>query len=142
MKSFAEIARPLHDLTKQGQAWQWTEREQFAFDTLKRMITESPILIHADPAKNFQMETDASSYAYGAVLSQKGMDQKQHPVAFYSKSMNPAEQNYGISDKEALPIVKGLQHWRHWLEGMKEPVHILTDHQNLEYFKNPRPLNC
>jgi len=105
------------------------------------MVCESPVLIHADPEKKFQMETDASSYAYGAVLSQKAEDKKHHPVAFYSKSMTPAERNYGILDKEALPIIKGLQHWRHWLEGTKEPIRIITDHRNLEYFKNPRPLN-
>jgi hypothetical protein len=51
--------------------------------------------------------------------------------------MTPAKRNYGISDKEALPILKGLQFWRHWLEGTKEPVRIITDHRNLEYFKNP-----
>ena len=141
VKSFSEIARPLHDLLKDGQRWQWTDREQHAFETLKRMICESPILIHADPEKKFQMETDASNYAYGAVLSQKGEDAKHHPVAFYSKSMNPAERNYGISDKEALAIIRGLQHWRHWLEGTKEPVRIVTDHRNLEYFKNPRALD-
>ena len=141
IKSFSEIARPLHDLTKVGQQWQWTDSEQHAFDTLKRMVCESPVLIHADLEKRFQMETDASSYAYGAILSQKATDNKHHPVAFYSKSMTPAERNYGIGDKEALPIVKGLQYWRHWLEGTKEPVHIITDHRNLEYFKDPRPLN-
>jgi hypothetical protein len=141
IKSFSEIARPLHDLTKVGQLWQWTENEQHAFDTLKNMICESPVLIHADPTHKFQMETDASSYAYGAILSQKATDNKHHPVAFYSKTMTPTERNYGISDKEALPILKGLQFWRHWLEGTKEPVRIITDHRNLEYFKNPRPLN-
>ena len=91
IKSFSEIARPLHDLTKVGQQWTWGDKEQYAFDTLKRMVCESPVLIHADPDKKFQMETDASSYAYGAVLSQKAADKKHHPVAFYSKSMNPAE---------------------------------------------------
>jgi len=66
----------------------------------------SPVLAHPDPEIGFQMETDASDYVYGAVLSQKNPeDQKYHPVAFYSKSMNPAEWNYGISDKEALAIV-------------------------------------
>ena len=137
IKSFSEIARPLHNLTKVGQQWQWTDTEQHAFDTLKRMVCESPVLIHADPEKRFQMETDASSYAYGAVLSQKATDNKHHPVAFYSKSMTPVERNYGIGDKEALPIVKGLQYWRHWLEGMKEPVRVITNHRNLEYFKDP-----
>ena len=55
--------------------------------------------------------------------------------------MTPAERNYGISDKEALAIVKALQHWRHWLEGTKIPIEILTDHRNLEYFTKPRILN-
>jgi hypothetical protein len=139
IKSFSEIARPLHDLTKVGQLWQWTENEQHTFDTLKNMICESPVLIHVDPTHKFQMETDASSYAYGAILSQKATDNKHHPVAFYSKTMTPAERNYSISDKEALPILKGLQFWRHWLEGTKEPIRIITDHRNLEYFKNPDP---
>ena len=55
--------------------------------------------------------------------------------------MNPAERNYGIPDKEALMIVKGLQNWRHWLERTRLPVQILTDHKNLEYFAKPRILN-
>ena len=141
IKSFSEIARPLHDLTKKDHKWDWTPNCQHAFETLKEMVCQSPILIHADPTKRFQMETDASNYAYGAILSQKADDQKLHPVAFFSKSMNPAERNYGISDKEALPIVKGLQHWRHWLEHTPEPIRIITDHRNLEYFKTPRFLN-
>jgi hypothetical protein len=56
-------------------------------------------------------------YAYGAVLSQKGDDRKFHPAAFYLELMTPVERNYEISDKEALAIIKALQHWRHWLEG-------------------------
>src|SRR5258706_71378 len=67
--------------------------------------------------------------------------QKQHPVAFFSKSMTPAERNYSIADKETLAIVKSLQHWRHWLEGTKLPIEILTDHKNLEYFTKPQILN-
>jgi hypothetical protein len=112
-----------------------------AFDELKCRICESLVLRHANPAQKFILETDASDYAYGAVLSQKGEDGKFHLVAFYSKSMTPAERNYGISDKEALAIIKVLQHWRHWLEGTTEPICIITDHRNLEYFKNPHPLN-
>ena len=55
--------------------------------------------------------------------------------------MTLAKRNYGISDKEALTIVKALQHWRHWLEGTKIPIEILTDHQNLQYFTKPQVLN-
>ena len=55
--------------------------------------------------------------------------------------MNPAEHNYRIPDKEVLAIIKGLQNWQHWLEQMKLPVQILTDHKNLEYFAKPCILN-
>ena len=82
-----------------------------------------------------------SNYAYRAVLSQKQDDSQYHPIGFMSKSMNAAERNYGIPDKEALAMVKGLQNWRHWLERTQLPVQILTNHKNLEYFAKPRILN-
>jgi hypothetical protein len=113
-----------------------------AFQQLKDMICSTLVLIHADPDTCFRVETDASNYAYGAVLSQKKPDnQKNHPVTFFSKSMTPAEQNYGILDKEGLAIIKALQHWQHWLEGTKIPVEVLTDHKNLQYFTKPHILN-
>ena len=62
------------------------------------------------------METNALNYTYGAILSQKQVDNRHHPIGFMLKSMNLAERNYGILDKEALAIVKGLQNWRHWLK--------------------------
>jgi len=109
---------------------------------LKKAVASSPVLAHPNLEAQFQVETDTSNYAYGAVLSQRGEDDhKYHLVAFYSKSMNPAEQNYGISDKEALAVVKALQHWRHWLEGTASLVEIITDHKNLEYFTRPHVLN-
>jgi len=142
VKNFAEVARPLHDLIRKEQRWEWGPRQQHAFQTLKDIICAALVLIHPDPDERFRVETDASNYAYGAILSQKAKeDSKQHPVAFFSKSMTPAERNYGISDKEGLAIVKALQHWRHWLEGTKIPIDIITDHKNLQYFTKPRILN-
>ena len=108
---------------------------------MKWQVSQAPVLIHADLDQQFRMETDASNYTYGAVLSQKQADNRHHPIGFMLKSMNPAEHNYGIPDKEALAIVKGLQNWQHWLKQMKLPVQILTDHKNLEYFAKPRILN-
>ena len=64
-----------------------------------------------------------------------------HPVACYSKFMTPVEFNYSISDKETLPIVKGFQNWHHWLKRTKEPIEVVTDYRNLEYFKSPQDLN-
>ena len=83
------------------------------------------------------METDASNYTYSAVLMQKQTDGRHHLISFMSKSMNPAERNYGIPDKEAFAIIKGLQNWWHWLERTQLLVQILTDHKNLEYFAKP-----
>ena len=90
--------------------------KQTAFEILKWRVTQAPVLVHADPNRQFQMETDALNYAYGAILTQKQGDGQHHPIGFMSKSMNLVEWNYGIPDKEALAIVKGLQNWRHWLE--------------------------
>jgi len=87
------------------------------------------------------METDASNTVYGAVLSQKQPEEPRHPVAYMSKSMTAPERNYNIGDKEALGIIKPLQHWRHWLEATKEPIEILMDHKNLVNFLNPQILN-
>ena len=141
IKDFAKIARPLHDLTKKDQGWAWTDKEETAFTTLKKLVTSELVLRHADQTREFRMETDVSNYAYGAVLSQKQDTGRRHPVAYMSKSMTPAERNYDIGDKETLVIVKPLQHWQHWLEGTRLPIEIITDHKNLENFSNPRILN-
>jgi len=68
-------------------------------------------------------------------------DDKWHPVAYISKSLSPAERNYDIYDKEMLAIIHALEQWRHYLEGAKHPVQILTDHKNLEYFMTAQKLN-
>ena len=109
IKNFAEITRPLHNLTRLGQRWTWSDRGQAAFQLLKDIISTAPVLIHPDLERQFRLETDASAFAYGAVLSQLAKkDNRRHPVGFFSKSMNDAERNYGISDREALAVVKSL----------------------------------
>ena len=111
LKNFSIVARPLHELDKKGVIWKWETKQQKAFNTLKNLILSKPCLAHTDLSNTFQMETDVSAYTYGAALSQKQGDGKYHPVGFMSKSMVPAEQNYDVYDREALGIVKPLQHW-------------------------------
>jgi hypothetical protein len=117
IKDFAKISQPITNLLRKETPWNWDSACQDAFDTLKRYFTSAPVLSHHDPDKPSQLETDASGYAYGAVLSQKGNDGRYHPNAFMSKSMTPAERKYDIYDKEMLAIIKALQYWRHYLEG-------------------------
>ena len=100
------------------------------------------ILIFPDPDKEFVVETDASEYAVGCVLSQiSNTDNLLHSVAFHSRSLNKAEVNYSIYDKELLAIITAFDTWRHHLEGAKFPVQVITVHKNLLYFKKPQHLN-
>src|SRR5882672_7363276 len=131
IQEFSHIAKPLHQLTKKGEAWKWTEDERKAFEELKRLITLTPILVQPDQSAQFWLETDASSYTTGAVLSQLCEDNKWHLVGFTSKGLSSAERNYEIHDKELLSIVQGLEEWRHILEGTKHTIEVLNDHQNL-----------
>jgi len=75
------------------------------------------VLAALDLDKKMRMEVDASDYAMGEVLSMECEDGRWRPVAFLSKSLNKTERNYKIYDKEMLAIVRGLENWRHLLEG-------------------------
>ena len=87
------------------------------------------------------MEADASEYATGEVLSMKCEDEKWRPVAFILKSLNKAERNYEIHDREMLAIVRCLDEWRHLLKGAQNKFEIWSDHKNLEYFMSSQKLN-
>jgi hypothetical protein len=101
----------------------------------------APILTHPDFQKPFFLETDASDFALGAVLSQPDKDGCLHPVAFHSQKFTTAKINYEIHDKELLTIFDSFQEWRHFLERAQHPVTVHTDHKNLEYFMSTKVLN-
>ncbi|KAI2645257.1 Transposon Tf2-9 polyprotein [Labeo rohita] len=116
---------------------------QEAFQRLKQAFTTASVLQHPDPNKPFVVEVDAADTGVGAVLSQwSGEPLALHPCAYYSKKLTPAEQNYGIGDRELLAIKQALEEWRHWLEGAKHPFQVITDHKNLQYLRNAKRLNA
>ena len=78
------------------------------FDTLKRKVTKEPVLLHPVLTEPFELKVDASGLAIGAVLMQKGDDDKRHLVGFYSTTLTPPERNYDIYDLELLAIIKSL----------------------------------
>ncbi len=82
---FSDIARPLNDKTKKDRKWEWTDADEEAFEELKRQVTSAPILTLPDVHKPFIIETDASGYAYGAVLSQNDEECRTRPIAFLSR---------------------------------------------------------
>ncbi|GLB33387.1 putative retrotransposable element tf2 155 kda protein type 1 [Lyophyllum shimeji] len=142
IRDVSHHARLLFDLMAKDIAWTWGSTQQDAFDALKRAITSQSVLSFPNNDRPFQVEADSSDFATGAMLSQQSPgDEKWHPVAFYSKSLNAVEQNYEIHDKEMLAIIRALEEWQHFLEGVRHKVEIYTDHKNLEYFLTAKKLN-
>ena len=109
---------------------------------MKERFTKEPVLAAPDLDKKMRMEVNTSDYAMRRVLSMEYKDKLWRPVAFLSKSLNEMERNYKIYDKEILVIIRGLENWRHLLEGTHFKFEIWTDHKNLEYFMKVQKLNC
>ena len=139
---FSKICKPITDTTKEsnGKNFVWSAACEEAFSKLRQRFTEAPILRHFDPSLETQLETDASDFAIGAILSQQFLS-RWHPCAFHSRKMAAAEINYEIHDKEMLAIVAAFKEWRRYLESPATTVMIYTDHKNLEYFMTTKILN-
>src|SRR6266702_3261722 len=87
----AHIARPLHQLTRKDQEWQWGKEEQEVFNKLKSLVMAKPVLAHAKLDDPFKLEVDALGYAVCAVLLQRKKDRKKHPIGYYSATLNTAQ---------------------------------------------------
>ncbi|XP_059097967.1 uncharacterized protein LOC131892197 [Tigriopus californicus] len=113
--------------------FEWTDKQQAAFQQLKQKLCEKPVLAHPNFQGNrpFILDTDASGFATGAVLSQKQANGTVRPVAYTSKSLTHAEKNYSVTRKELLAILQGVKHFRYFLLGRKFLVR--TDHMALKW---------
>ncbi|KAL0152480.1 hypothetical protein M9458_052203, partial [Cirrhinus mrigala] len=142
IQGFSATAAPLTALTKPSRGdFQLTPEAIQAFKKLCHLFTTAPVLIHPNPAKPFVVEVDASDVGVGAVLSQRGPDEKLHPCSFFSRKFNPTQQRYGVGDRELLAIKWALEEWRHWLQGGSDPFTVWTDHQNLTVIRQTKQLN-
>ena len=127
IEKFSIIAGPLHDLTKKKVKFQWTAKENEAFNELKKRLMSRPLLVLLDLKKTFEVHCDALGDSLGAVLSQEG-----HPIAYEICQLQPQEQSLGIYEKELLVVIHALDSWKHYLLGT--PFIIRTDHQSIKYF--------
>ena len=91
----------------------------------KRIISE-PVLKQLQLEQQFEVEVDASGYAIGAILMQRDEKGKRHPIAYFSSTLNEAEQNYDIYTLELYTIVRALRHWRPFLAGSPHKVIVHT----------------
>ena len=126
--------------------WRSTFEIQKAQENLVELFTSPPILKHFHPNRQAIIETDASDYALGAIVSQKHPDpqtqtERLHSVAFHSHKFTPAEINYDTCDKELLAIVDCFKRWRRYVEGAQHQVIVITDYNNLELFATTKVLN-
>ena len=141
IKDFSNICKPLNNLLRKDTPWNWTGLHTAAFDRLKTQFMTAPILAFFDYNKKTVLETDASDWASGGILSQYDENGILRPVAYFSSKHSPAECNYEIYDKELLAIIKSLEEWRPELQGTENEFEIVTDHKNLEYFTTTKALN-
>ena len=105
------------------------------------MFIKELVLATLDLDKKVRIEVDVSDYAMGSILFMEYKDRKWRPVAFLLKSLNETEKNYEIYDKEILAVIRGLENWRHLLEGVKFKFEVCNNHKNLEYFMKAQKLN-
>ena len=134
---FAAIANPLHSLqsTSKNVIFQWNEAQQHAFEILKEKLITAPILSSPDWTQPFTLQTDSSQYGVGAVLCQT-LSGEEKVIAYASKSLNKAQKNYMVSDRECYAIIWGIRHFRTYLIGKR--FELLTDHSALQFLNTMR----
>lgn len=118
------LNKPLTQLLKKGEQFQWTVQTQEAFELLKAALSSTLVLGIPDFEKTFIIETDASDKGMGAVLMQDG-----DPISFLSKAFCPRNQALSTYEKECLALVMAVDKWRSYLHG-KEFI-LRTDHRSL-----------
>ena len=126
MEGRSDLLAPLTALCTTAIKWHWTDVEQKAFDLVKAAISKDVLLSYPDFSMPFEIHTDASKLQLGSVIAQKN-----RPVAFYSRKLNPAQQRYTTTERELLSIVETLKEFRNILLGQQVVVH--TDHLNLTH---------
>eukprot|EP00833_Pecoramyces_ruminatium_P015893 jgi/Orpsp1_1/1189925/evm.model.d7180000075497.1 len=102
IKNFAELAHPLTKLTRKNIAFEWKEEQEKAFKDMKEAFCSAPVLSIPVPSRRFIVETDASNFAIGSVLSQYDENNVLHPCAYMSKSLSDTQLRYTNLRKEIL----------------------------------------
>ena len=130
INNFSKITKPLTTCLKKGAKIVHNEEFLSSFEQCKNLLINEPILQYPNFSKPFNLTTDASNYALGAILSQ-GPIGKDLPIAYASRTLNDTELNYSVIEKELLAIVWATKYFRPYLYGRK--FNIITDHKPLQW---------
>lgn len=137
---YATISLPINRLQQKAVKFEWSSECQEAFDTLKSKLSTFPVLTPPNWALPFHVYCDASSVAVGSALCQPtGENGKDHPIAFASRQLNPAEKNYTTTERECLAMVFSLKKFRHYL--LLNQVVFFVDHMAIKYLVNKPDLS-
>ena len=143
---FADIARPMTNLTKQDVPFEWTIQCQASFEMLKDALITSPILKYPDPNKPYTLFTDASKHAWACVLTQEYEHEKDnkiykinHPITFASGLFKGSQLNWAALTKEAFAIYSSIKKLSYYLEDAD--IVLRSDHLPLKKFLHKNTLN-
>ncbi len=134
---FAQLAKPLTDLTKKNIKFDWGPSQQRSFELLKNAMTDSMVLAFPNYNLPFEVHPDACGYGLGAVLLQR-MDGQERPLAFASRLMTPSELNYSITEQECLALLWSMIRFRKYIWGCE--IHVVTDHHALCWLLSKKDL--
>ena len=127
--NFADICKPLHDLTRENVHFLWDKKCDVAFNELKTLLSSKPVLAFPRVGETFTVEVDATDDAIGGELSQKASDGILRPVAYFSTLLKKSQKNWSPHTKEAFALVLGVRQWYVYLVGMT--FEIRSDHNPL-----------
>ena len=134
IEGFSKLAGPLHCLTRKGVKFEWTDRCEGSFQTLKEKLTSAPVLTLPEGNEGFKVYSDASHQGLGCMLMQH-----KRVVAYASRQLKKHELNYPTHDLELAAVIFALKTWRHYLYGAT--CQIFTDHKSLKYLFTQKELN-
>ncbi|UYV64628.1 K02A2.6-like, partial [Cordylochernes scorpioides] len=140
VKDFSKISFPLVRLTRKNQPFIWNEEVEESFAKLKMALSTKPVLAIYNPDYPSKVYTDASKYGIGAILTQIGPDNEEHVIAYYSKTLQPHQENYSAYEMECLAVIQATDHFHVYIEN--QPFEIITDHAALQWLftmKKPKP---
>ena len=132
-RNFSNVVNPLTNLMKKGVKFHWDMNCQNAFDKVKAMLMNAPVLSAPQFEKPFKIMIDASDVGVGAVLLQTDERGLEHPVCYYSKKLNKHQQRYSTIEKEGLGLVLALQQFEVYINSGKHEIEVFTDHNPLTF---------
>ena len=135
---YADITKPLRDLTRKAAEWNWTQEQEKAFLKLKEQVTKPQTMAYFDDKSQTEVIVDASPIGLGAILAQEDKRGQRKIIAYASRALTDVESRYSQTEREALAVVWACEHFHLYLFGQNFTV--ISDHKPLEGIFN-RPMS-